>query len=370
MNETAAGIPPPFRLARRLAALQKPGAGLPLAPPFTLRYAKRLKPRPGGEAASHRHAHLSVHIVQRLSQRFAQHLGATVLAWRDAPGSSPVPPAPVAWPRGPAAGGRLAVEPAGPAAAPPVAAGPLPAWPLPPPPRPLPGVQAVGGGAGTAGRLLRPADAALPPAAAAFPPPPLPWRGGLARPEERPPTRRLGRLQPALGALPGEAPAPLSWPGRREAAKEAAAPPLRERPAGPLRPLARRASARLAADQAARAAAAGGAAQAAGPASRLDFPAPARAAAAPFTLSWREAQAGRGMAQAGAPRAEAGRREPAAGGAGAPAAAPGAEERLAAKAREAVRLELSSQATLERLAGDLMRRLDNRLRIERERRGL
>lgn len=47
-----------------------------------------------------------------------------------------------------------------------------------------------------------------------------------------------------------------------------------------------------------------------------------------------------------------------------------AEEKIIAKAREAVRQELLAGPAAERLADDVMRQIDKRLRIERERRGL
>jgi len=89
--------------------------------------------------------------------------------------------------------------------------------------------------------------------------------------------------------------------------------------------------------------------------------------AGPEARGGRAPNAGGGMS---APAAQGYRRDPPSGGP-APAGRPEhIEEKLLAQVREAARQELLKGPAAERFADDIMRRIDKRLRIERERRGL
>jgi hypothetical protein len=90
----------------------------------------------------------------------------------------------------------------------------------------------------------------------------------------------------------------------------------------------------------------------------------ARADAAPLTLAWRQKRRDDGTrAPSDAPE------DGTASGSPARPGAAQALEPILAQARAAARTEMHSAINLERLADELMRRVDKRLRIERERRG-
>ena len=90
----------------------------------------------------------------------------------------------------------------------------------------------------------------------------------------------------------------------------------------------------------------------------------ARADAAPLTLAWRQKRRDDGCrAPSDAPE------DGTASGSPARPGAAQALEPILAQARAAARTEMHSAINLERLADELMRRVDKRLRIERERRG-
>jgi hypothetical protein len=360
----------PFQLARGCAKAQRPN--LPVSLPITLRFAKRLKLKADGGSISHQHSHLSVQIVRQLTQRFA-HYAVQASTETGQPGLAvptalrmtlPMPAQPAPHSQRPEVAAAVVAQ--GRASLP-------PGWPLTPLRRSQPAdpARAAVGNTPTNYRL-KPAGAANPVSAGglAFPPPSLPWRKSRGEGRDVPTPRRLGRLAPLAQTMDTGFPL-VSWPKGRAKLGDAATSG-HELSSESLRPLARLAPAKLARAKGPEPETSGWAqsvAQAPGVKPRGFSP----ASALPVALAWREAPAQRKAEKTRPFQAGGERFQPISDGYGnaQTAALPAeTEERLSAKAREVVRQELSSQSTIERFASDVMRRLDSRLRIERERRGL
>jgi len=361
----------PFPLAQRCAKAQRPN--LPASLPITLRFAKRLKLKADGVPISHQHTHLSVQIVRQLTQRFA-HYAVQASSGPGQPTGLAVPTAlRMAQPM-PAQSAPPSQRPETTAAV--VAQGRTslpPGWPLTPlrHSQPADPARTAVGNRPTDYRL-KPTNAAMPVNAGglAFPPPSLPWRKSRGEGLDAARPRRLGQLAP-LAQTPDAGFPPVSWPKGRSTAEDSSAPGF-ERSRESLRPLARLAPAKLATAKGPEPET-GGWAQSVAQTSVVKPRNLSPTSTLPVALAWREAPVQREAAKTQPFQADGEHFQPLSGGFGStPAAALPTEtlERFTAKAREVVRQELSSQSTIERFAGDVMRRLDSRLRIERERRGL